>query len=102
MSDRADESIRIATRRNTALILSGLAGLSQRRVAELMGISESTLSDMKSDGRLERFASMLAALGLQLVPADAQVFDPKQIAALKLFAVLGLDNVQPQRQEVDA
>lgn len=88
MSDMS-ESIRAKTRRNHAVILRAISDVTGKRVAELIGVSESTLSAMKSDN-LERFASLIAACGLKIVPITEQVYDESVISAIKTLAAIGL------------
>ena len=57
-------------RKNERAILHAVASVSQKRVADLSGISETRLSRLK-DGDLEKYCAALAALDLKLVPADA-------------------------------
>lgn len=89
MDDRVNESIRTRTRRNLALLMRCLAEVSQKRVASLIGVSETTLSDMKTD-HLERFAALAAACGLKLVPITEETYDESIISAMKTLSVLGL------------
>ncbi len=59
-------------RNNERTILHALAVVTQKRVSEMTGVSESRISRMK-DGDLETLCTGLAALNLKLVPADAHV-----------------------------
>ena len=59
-------------RKNERAILHAVAVVSQKRVADLSGISETRLSRLK-DGDLEKYCAALAALDLKLVPADAAI-----------------------------
>ena len=59
-------------RNNERTILHALAVVTQKRVSEMTGVSESRISRMK-DGDLETLCAGLAALNLKLVPADAYV-----------------------------
>ena len=59
-------------RNNERTILHALAVVTQKRVSEMTGVSESRISRMK-DGDLETLCAGLAALNLKLVPADAHV-----------------------------
>ena len=96
------ESIRAATRRNASMLAKSMASTSQRRVAELMGISETTLSEMKADGKLDRLGALIAACGLKLAPAAEQTFDAPYIAALRTLATIGLQHSPMVDHEVDA
>jgi hypothetical protein len=74
-----------------AAILQRLASYGQIRVAEALGVHESTVSRMKGDD-LERLARLLAALDLKVVPAEAKCYQPEFIEHLRYFARLGFDN----------
>lgn len=78
--------------KNTAALLHALAASCQKRVADSMGVHESTISRMKSPGGdIESFASLAAALGLKLVGADEQTYRPDVIKALHTMAGLGFE-----------
>ena len=102
MDERMSESIRAGTRRNASMLAKSRASTSQRRVAELMGISETTLSEMKGDGKLDRLGALIAACGLKLAPASEQTFDAPYIDALRTLAKRGLDNAPTADAEIDA
>lgn len=76
--------------KNETAILSALAERSQVRVAELLGTSESTISLMKKDGRIEQMATFLSALGLKLVGEGASVYEADYINALRTLAAEGI------------
>ena len=88
MSDMS-ESIRGKTRKNHAVILRAIDQVTGKRVAELIGVSESTVSAMKADN-LERFAALIAACGLKLARITDQTFDESYVSALKTLAAVGL------------
>lgn len=70
-------------------MLRGLRDVTQARVADLMGLSQSVLSDFKA--HIPRMAAMLAASGLRVVPCTTQTFDDDYIRALRVLARAGLD-----------
>jgi DNA-binding transcriptional regulator YdaS (Cro superfamily) len=82
-------------RKNHTSILRSLAQVSQARAAELIGVSETTVSRFK-DGGLEQAAALLAACGLKCVPQEMQCFDPEYVRALKVMAGVGLKQPEPQ------
>ena len=100
MNDRVSESIRVRAQKSHSALLRGLASVSQKRAAELIGCSETTMNSIKAD-QLERFAALVAAVGLKLVPITDQTFDESFISALKTLAAIGLgrDVVQAERDE---
>lgn len=87
--DRISDSIRDRARRNHTVLIRCLAEVSQSRVAELIGVSQTTMSGIKAD-QLERFAALIAACGLKLAPVTDQTFDETYISALKTLAAVGL------------
>lgn len=101
MDDRVSDTIRRQAQRNHTALLAGMAAVSQKRVAELIGVSETTLSGMKSE-HLERFAALAAACGLKLVPTTSQTVDDEHIAALETLAAMALRNGKQRREEADA
>lgn len=72
-------------RKNERVILQGLARVSQTKVAELMGASETKVSRFK-DGGLEEIGALLAACGLKAVPDDMQCFSRDKVNALLTLA----------------
>jgi hypothetical protein len=96
MSDLAP-TVRTLAQRNHALILRGMADVTQRRVAELIGISESVLSEFK-DKHLERAAAVIAACGYRITPCTDQSYPEAYIAALKTLAAVGLEG-EPRNVE---
>lgn len=84
------QTIRERSRKNETAILSALAERSQVRVAELLGTSESTISLMKKDGRIEQMAAFLSSLGLKLVVEAADVYEPDYVNALRTLAAEGI------------
>lgn len=82
--------LRENARKNETVLLHSLAELSQKAVADRLGVSEATVSRMKSEGQLENMSALLAAMGLKLVPCDAEAFTPEYIAALRTLAQRGI------------
>jgi hypothetical protein len=77
------------TQRNHTAALRAMAEVSQRRVAELLGLAESSLSEHK-DRHLERSMAILAACGLKVVPCTARTYSDEHIQALQTLAAIGL------------
>lgn len=102
MNERTNPSIQADVRRAASQMLAAMAKLGQKHVADVMGISESALSEMKNSEKLDRLVSWIVACGFKLVPISEVTFDPSIIGALKTFAVLGLAHVDAQVAEVDA
>jgi len=99
MDERIADSIRTKARRNHSLLLRCVAEVSQKRVAELLGVSETLMSTMKTE-QLERFGALIAACGLKLAPATDQTFDESYISALRTLAKRGLDQAAWREDEV--
>lgn len=76
-------------RKNASLILRRLAEVSQIVVSEALNVSEATISRLKSK-HLESFTAFLAALGLKVVPASAECYEPGYIEHLRYFAKVGI------------
>lgn len=72
-------------RKNEKVILSALAEVSQLIAANSMGVSESTVSRMKS-GDIEQAGKLLAALGLKVVPIGFHCYPEDEIEALRILA----------------
>lgn len=85
-------SIAERARKNERAILQALAERSQTKVAELMGIHESTVSRTNK----AEMAAYLAAAGLKAVPEGMQCFDPEYVKALKTLAGIGLGAPEPR------
>ena len=102
MTDRTPSAIDAAVRRAESLVMSTMADAGQRSVAEQMGISETTLSEMKNSDKLAKYLRLFVVLDFKLVPTSEVTFDPSIIGALKTFAVLGLAHVDAQVAEVGA
>lgn len=78
--------------KNQAALLHALAGLGLKRVADVLGVHESTVSRMKNEGaEIEAFSKLAAALGLKLVGADEKTYSPDVLVALHTMAKLGFD-----------
>lgn len=81
-----------SARKIHAAILRALADTSQKRVADALGVHESTISRMKqAGGEFEETARMLALLGLKVVAAGDLTYKPEMIEALHTLAKAGLD-----------
>lgn len=72
-------------RKNERAVLQAFARVSQSRIAEQMGASDSTVSRLK-DGPIEQFCLLLAACGLKAMPVDMGCFPRAQMQALLVLA----------------
>ena len=66
-----------------------LADVSQTRMAESLGVSESTVSRWK-DAEIEKVALYLASLGLKVVPFDANLITADEVSAMRILSMRGL------------
>lgn len=81
-----------ASRKTERVLLQTLAERSQVRVAEFMGVSESTVSRIDKS----TVAAFIAACGLKLVKAEMQCYSPDYIHSLKVLAGIGLSAPEPK------
>lgn len=73
---------------NDNAIRRGIRDVGQNRVAELMGIGNSTLVDFKE--HIPRLALMLAASALRVVPCTDHSYDEDYIRSLQTLAMRGI------------
>ncbi len=66
-------------------VLKRLASVGQARIAEQLGVNESTVSRWK-DGDIARWARFLALLGLKATPQDYRCYDEKTLSAMLTLA----------------
>lgn len=64
-----------------SLVLQRLAAATQTATAAAMGVSESTINRIKTE-RLEEVLTMMAHLGLKVVPFEFKCVDPEAYAFL--------------------
>lgn len=85
------------SRKNLKAILHGLSSVGQARLAEALGVSESTVSRWKAE-QAEQCARALAALGLKVVPIEMRCFDPRKIDAILQLAKSHLADIEKSDQ----
>lgn len=83
------------SRKNVQMILQALAAAGQAEAARAMGVSESTVSRMKGD-TIDQLGALMAHVGLKVVPAGMQCFDPAYVDALKTLAEVGIRQPTPR------
>jgi hypothetical protein len=98
MAADVSENVRRAGQRNQTALLRGLTEVSQKRAAELLGISESAMSDFKRD-QLERFCALAAVCGLRFVPVTDRTIDDDHINALETLAAIALRSRREARSD---
>ncbi|ARP90300.1 hypothetical protein CAL14_08380 [Bordetella genomosp. 9] len=72
-------------RKIEAAILNRLASVGQARIAEQLGVDESTVSRWKN-GEIARFSRFLALLGLKATPQEYKCYDEKTLEAMLTLA----------------
>ena len=78
---KVDPSIAELARKNLTAVLIALSEVSQAKVAEMLGESDSVISRFKS-GDLQRFTAMLAAVRLKVVDKDDLTISQEEKRAL--------------------
>jgi len=82
---QASQPVAELARKNERAVLQAFSRLSQSRIAEQMGASDSTVSRMK-EGPLEQFCLLLAACGLKAIPTGMKCFSQEKVHALLTLA----------------
>ena len=79
------------SRKNETQILRALAEHSQARIAEQLGVNDSTISRFK-DGGLAQASALLAACGLKVVKTDRICVDVRRYEAMCTLAQAALSS----------
>lgn len=74
------QELRERARKTETILRNQLAEVGQARMAERLGVSESTVSRWKAD-QVEQLALQLTALGLKVVPLDANLITADEVKA---------------------
>ena len=85
-------------RKYEQVILRELASVGQRAVAGQLSVDESTISRMKSEGRITFVSQLLDALGLKVVPQKMVCYDEDYIASIHKLAQVAMQT-PPQELE---
>ena len=80
------------------VVFDTLDAISQKRVADLLNLSESALSAFKKD-HLERACFLITACGLRIVPTTEQTYEEEDIYALRRLALRGIGHITPRGRE---
>lgn len=72
------------------VLLNRLSSIGQKAYAEILGISESTVSRRKGEGHFADIAKELSVLGLQVVPPEAVVVSRHYLHSVETLADIGL------------
>lgn len=79
------QAVQERARKNEQAVLHAFARVSQARIAEQMGVNDSTVSRFK-EGGVAQACLLLAAAGLKVVPNDMQCFPEEKVQALLTLA----------------
>lgn len=79
------ESVTNLCKKNETAIKNALGRVGQTRIADLVGLSDTTISRWK-DNDAEKVAGILAAAGLMVVSEDTPDIDAGYLAALEYIA----------------
>lgn len=85
------------SRKAHSLALQRLASVGQAEVARALETSESTIS-RAVNSELERICSILAVVGLKIVPTDMQCFPPRKVEILMELARDHLNQLEKVEQ----
>ena len=90
------QELRERARKTETILRNQLAEVGQARMAERLGVSESTVSRWKAD-QIEQLALQLTALGLKVVPLDANLITADEVKAMRTLAMTGLRAMERDR-----
>lgn len=90
--DTSSPTLDECTRKNFSMILRGLASVGQASVAKQLDVNESTVSRWK-DGDIERFAKLLALVGLKVAPRHYRCYDEPTLQAMLTLARQRMDQI---------
>ena len=82
-------------RKNVGAIFTGLSATGQSKVAEALGVADSTVSKMK-DKDIPEMARFLALCGLKVVPETYKCVDPGYLSAIVTLAQKHMAELNPQ------
>lgn len=89
LSPKAEER----ARKNLASIFAGLSSVGQTKVADALGVVESTVSKMKGD-ELTTASRVMGICGLKVVPDHYECVDPKVMEALITLSGMKIDSLR--------
>lgn len=89
------ESTRMLVARNEAALLHATKRVTQARAAKFLDVHPSTIS--RDLAALQEHLNLVAAFGLQIVPADSMVVDRHELTALEDMAFKYLESRKFQR-----
>ena len=80
-------------RKNESEVLRGLDSEGLKAIGSAIGKDDSTISKMRSDGRLKEYATIVAAAKKKIVDIDAICISKADFIALKTLAYRGLHEI---------
>lgn len=84
-----NDAIKDLCRQNESAILKAMSEVSQVRIAEQIGVSESAISRLKES--IAQVAAVMAACNLRVTPRSFKAMDPDRVRALEILARDSLD-----------
>lgn len=89
----SSHDIDATARNNLARILRGIDLVGLKAVGDSVGKDHTTICKMRSDGRFDELATMLAACRQRIVDVDSICISKKDFLALKTLADRGLHDL---------
>ena len=86
-------TLRESARKTETCLRNQLAEVGQAKMAERLGVSESTISRWKAD-QIEPLALQLTALGLKVVPIDAKMVTADETRAMQTLSLAYLRHLE--------
>jgi hypothetical protein len=83
---QVDQAIQSLCSRNVAVALKAIQAATGKRIAHLLNVTESTVSDFKSED-LEKAMQVISAAGLKVVPADEITKSPDELRNLLRISI---------------
>lgn len=87
------QHLRESARKTETALRNQLAEVGQAKMAERLGVSESTISRWKAE-QIEQVALQLTALGLKVAPIDAKLINASETRAMQALALAYLRHLE--------
>jgi hypothetical protein len=92
----SSHSVEAIARKNLSKILRAMDRVGLDRIGAAIGKDGSTVCKMKTDGRVEDIAMILAVVGIVVVDKDAICVSRDEFLALKTFAERGIHELMTE------
>ncbi len=83
-------------RKIASAIFQGLSRVGQNQAAQALGVSDSTITRMKDD--VPKWAGLLSALGLKVVPTSMRCYEEKTLSAILELAHQRMEQIKTPSQ----